>query len=71
MKARKEGPSMSEKNRPDLAAYVVRDRGDQKSTWREVGVAFKHKDGKGYDVLLDASPVDGRVVLREIEDKAE
>lgn len=62
---------MSEKNRPDLAAYVVRDRDDKKSTWREIGVAFKHKDGKGFDLLLDAVPVDGRVVLREIEDKAE
>ena len=62
---------MTESKRPDLAAYVVRDRDDKKSNWREIGVAFKHKDGKGFDLLLDATPVSGRVVLRELEDKAE
>lgn len=62
---------MTETKRPDLAAYVVRDREDKKSNWREIGVAFKHKDGKGFDLLLDAVPVSGRVVLRDIEDKGE
>lgn len=63
---------MTETKRPDFAAYVVRDRdGDKKANWREIGVAFKHKDGKGLDLLLDAVPVSGRVVLRDIEDKAE
>ena len=67
----KEGHSMTETKRPDFAAYVVRDREDKKSNWREIGVAFAHKDGKGMDLLLDAVPVSGRVVLRTIEDKAE
>lgn len=67
----KEGHPVTETKRPDLAAYVVRDREDKKSNWREIGVAFKHKDGKGFDLLLDAVPVSGRVVLREIEDKGE
>ncbi len=59
-------------SRPDFAAEVVRDReGDKKANWREIGVAFAHKDGKGFDLLLDAVPVSGRVVLRTIEDKAE
>lgn len=60
-----------EMKRPDLSAYVVRDRDNKKSSWREIGVAFAHKDGKGFDLLLDAVPVSGRVVLRTIEDKAE
>ena len=67
----KEGHPVTETKRPDLAAYVVRDREDKKSNWREIGVAFKHKDGKGLDLLLDAMPVSGRVVLRDIEDKGE
>lgn len=67
----KEGHPVTETKRPDLAAYVVRDREDKKSNWREIGVAFKHKDGKGFDLLLDAVPVSGRVVLRDIEDKGE
>ena len=49
----------------------MRDRDDKKSNLREIGVAFTHKDGKGFDLLLDAVPVSGRVVLRTIEDKAE
>lgn len=63
---------MTETKRPDFAAYVVRDgAADKKANWREIGVAFHHKDGKGLDLLLDALPVSGRVVLRAIEDKAE
>lgn len=67
----KEGQTMTESKKPDMAAYVVRDREDKKANWREIGVAFQHKDGKGFDLLLDAVPVNGRVVLRDIEDKAE
>ena len=62
---------MTESKKPDFVAYVVRDRDDKKANWREIGVAFKHKDGKGFDLLLDAVPVSGRVVLREIEDKTD
>ena len=62
---------MTDAKRPDFAAYAVRDRDDKKANWREIGVAFRHKDGKGMDLLLDATPVSGRVVIREIEDKAE
>jgi hypothetical protein len=70
-KPTKEELPMTETKRPDYAAYVVRDRDDKKSNWREIGVAFAHRDGKGIDLLLDAVPVSGRVVLRTIEDKAE
>lgn len=58
---------MSEKgNGPDFIAYSVRDRGqDKDAAWNRVGAAWGHKDGKGYDVQLDATPVDGRVTLRE------
>lgn len=60
----------TEKRRPDMTAYVVRDRGeDQKANWREIGVAFAHKDGQGFDLLLDAVPVSGRVVVRLNDDK--
>ena len=52
-------------NKPHLIAYAVSDRGEnKKARWREVGVAFRHKDQKGYDVLLDAMPFDGRIILR-------
>ena len=51
---------------PDFIAYSVRDRGDDKdAAWNRVGAAWGHRDGKGYDLSLDAVPVDGRVTLRE------
>lgn len=58
---------MSEdKKAPDFIAYTVRDRGtDKDAAWNRVGAAWQHRDGKGYDLQLDASPVDGRVTLRE------
>jgi hypothetical protein len=52
-------------NKPPYIAYAVIDRGaDKKSKWREIGVAFPHKDGKGFDVLCDVHPFDGRITLR-------
>ena len=51
---------------PDFIAYSVRDRGNDKdAAWNRVGAAWAHRDGKGYDLSLDAMPVDGRVTLRE------
>lgn len=51
---------------PDYVAYSVKNRGaDKDAAWNRVGAAWQHRDGKGYDVQLDATPVDGRVTLRE------
>ena len=51
---------------PDYVAYSVRKRGAGKdAAWNRVGAAWEHRDGKGYDLQLDATPVDGRVTLRE------
>ena len=55
-------------NKPTHTAYSVRDfkkqDGEADSSWSKIGVAFLHKDGKGLDVVLDALPVSGRIVLR-------
>jgi hypothetical protein len=55
-------------NKPTHTAYSVRDfkkqDGQADASWSKIGVAFLHKDGKGLDVILDALPVSGRVVLR-------
>ena len=55
--------------KPTHTAYSVRDfmkkdTGTVNAEWLKIGVAFFHKDGKGFDVALDAVPVNGRVVLR-------
>ena len=46
-----------------------RQEGD-KGFWTRIGVAWAHKDGKGFDVQLDGlAPLDGRIVLRMPEPK--
>ena len=58
-------PSKSRK--PSHIAYAVREyqgEGGDKSAWREIGAVWTHKDGRGFDVHLEAVPVNGRLVLR-------
>jgi hypothetical protein len=53
-------------NDPVLIAYTVKDRPEgQKAIWRRIGIAFPHDKGAGLTVLLDALPIDGRIVLVE------
>lgn len=55
-----------EKKTPAYVAYSVRDRGpDKDAAWTRVGAAWEHRDGKGLDLQLEATPVDGRVTMRE------
>jgi hypothetical protein len=56
-------------NDPVLIAYAVKDRPTGKSTWRRIGVAFPHDKGAGLTVILNALPIDGRIVL--VEPKAD
>lgn len=39
------------------------------SFWTPIGSAFAHKDGKGFNIELEALPVNGRIVLREPKPK--
>lgn len=54
---------------PSHLAYQVRDRQDQSSFWTRVGSAWAHADGQGFNVHLDAVPLDGRIVLRVATEK--
>lgn len=52
-------------------AFQVEDAANgQKSYWTRVGVAFPHADGKGFNLVLRALPLDGKVVLRQHEPKS-
>ncbi len=51
--------------KPAYVAYSVREREGKKPRFTEIGVAFPHKDGKGLDVLCDATPLSGRITLRQ------
>ncbi|MEO0666724.1 MAG: hypothetical protein AAFZ99_02300 [Pseudomonadota bacterium] len=55
--------------RPFMLAYTVKPIADgRKSIWSKIGAAWSHKDGQGYEVRMDALPVDGRIVLRTVKD---
>jgi len=57
---------MSSNNDPVLIAYTVRDRSkNQKAIWTRVGAAWPHDKGAGFNVQLEALPLDGRLVLIE------
>lgn len=56
--------------KPPFIAYSIRERGEgKKAKFTEIGVAFPHKDGKGFDVLCDAMPLSGRITLRVPSEK--
>ncbi len=54
---------------PSHIAYQVREREGHKSFWIRIGSAWQHSDGKGFNIQLDAMPIDGRITLREASDK--
>lgn len=51
-------------NPPALIAWHVTSN-EEREYWHRVGAAWDHKDGKGLTLVLEAAPIDGRVVLRE------
>lgn len=56
---------MSKAPAPDFRAYTVIKGGEGKDDyWLPIGAAFAHADKGGYNVVLQALPIDGRVVLR-------
>jgi hypothetical protein len=55
---------MSTKAPPDFRAFSVIEREGKKSVWIPLGAAFLHRDGAGLNLLLQANPLDGKVVLR-------
>jgi hypothetical protein len=64
-----EHPETPASKSPSHIAYHVRDREGHKGYFTRVGVAWAHKDGKGYSVHLESVPVDGRISLRVASEK--
>ena len=56
---------------PSHIAYHVRDREGQKGFFTRIGVAWAHKDGKGFSLQVDIVPLDGRITLRVASEKKE
>ena len=51
---------------PTHRAYSVIKREGQDDYWLNPGLAFPHKDGKGFNIILQAIPFDAKIVIREI-----
>ena len=60
-------------NTPTHRAYSVIQREGQDDFWLNLGLVFPHKDGGGFNIMLQALPLDGKIVCREIgeDDTAE
>jgi hypothetical protein len=54
---------------PTHVAYQVRGRDGEKGFWTRVGAAWPAKSGNGFNIQLDAFPLDGRIVLLPASEK--
>ncbi len=53
------------KNRPTHRVYSVTKNAENGSKWTEIGAAWPHKDGQGFNLKFNAMPANGaEVVLR-------
>lgn len=51
---------------PTHRAYSVIKREGQDDFWLNIGLVFAHKDDGGFNIMLQAFPLDGKIVCREI-----
>ena len=56
---------------PAYRAYTVIKREGKDDYWLNIGVAFAHEDKDGFNVLLQAMPLDGKLVLRTYKEAPE
>ena len=59
--------------KPAFRAYTVIKRdplpdGKNNDFWLNIGVAFPHDDGEGFNLLLQALPLEGKIVLRTYQE---
>ena len=57
-------------SRPTHRLFIVKGEGES-ARWTEIGAAWTNQDGKGFSLTLDAVPVTGRVIMREITERAD
>lgn len=55
---------------PTHRAYTVIRREGQDDYWLNIGVVFPHKDGDGFNLILQALPLDGKIVCRQIAEES-
>jgi hypothetical protein len=50
-------------NRPTHRIYSVTKDADGKSNWKDIGAAWPHRDGKGFNLRFTATPIQGAEVI--------
>ena len=60
-----------EPRQPTHRAYSVIRREGQDDYWLNIGLVFPHKDGSGFNIMLQAFPLDGKIVCCEIAEGEE
>ncbi len=56
---------------PTYQAYTVVKREGQDDFWLNIGAAFAHQDGDGFNIMLQALPINGKIVLRPSKAQSE
>jgi len=62
---------MATSQQPAFRAFTVVKREGADDFWLPIGAAFPHQDGEGFNLVLQALPIDGRVVLRTPKDESD
>ena len=56
---------------PSHIAYQVRERKDQPGVFTRIGAAWPTKNGTGFNIQIDAVPLNGRITLLIQSEKTE
>ncbi len=67
---KKQQPSLSMGRKPTHRLYRVLGDGAD-ANWTPIGAAWPNKDGLGFNLVCDAVPLTGRLVLRFISERSE
>jgi hypothetical protein len=70
MPRKSQQPSLSIGRKPTHRLYRVLGDG-QDASWTPIGAAWPNKDGLGFNIICDAVPLTGRLVLRFISERPE
>ena len=62
---------MAATQQPAYQAYAVVKREGQDDFWLNIGAAFAHQDGNGFNIVLQAMPIGGKIVLRVPKDETD
>lgn len=55
--------------KPTHRLYRVEGEGEN-ARWTEIGAAWPNRDGKGFSITCGAMPLQGRMVMRTITERA-